>query len=112
MKSKISYDIKSKTVSAAPIFNIGAPIGGAMNHVRWLVMLDSMFQFELIPNQENYDLYRGRDWPSYEEFIVGSAWKDKSSANIVKEVDSMFTSKIDFDTLNNKLWFINVSACY
>jgi hypothetical protein len=50
--------------------NIFAPIGGFGNHLRWLLMLDSAFSFLIAPTKDQYLIFSGSEWPTYENFII------------------------------------------
>jgi len=52
--------------------NVLAPIGGFGNHLRWLLMLDSAFSFVTAPPKDQYLIFSGSEWPTYENFIINN----------------------------------------
>ena len=70
---------------------IVSPVGGFGNHLRWLLLLDETYNFNTIKNVfsiqiiENYNIFRGSDWPNIEDFSF-----DNLEDNIKKEIKNNF----------------------
>jgi hypothetical protein len=92
-------------------FNIVAAIGGFGNHIRWLVLLDPLYQFVMIPecnHKQKYIDLMGPDWPSYEQYMK-SDWSGISSDIKIEVTNLMEDDCIVFDTLEKKINFIQTN---
>lgn len=47
---------------------IYTPIGGFMNHIRWLCLLDDSYKFISL-NKDSYISFKGADWPELQEVL-------------------------------------------
>ena len=90
-----------------PKYNIVAPVGAFGNHVRWLVLLDDSFKWNLSTyNKEKYETFKGSDWPAYADLLDNKL--QNININIIEEMETLFdispsNSLIYFDNLKNKL---------
>jgi len=88
-------------------YNIVAPVGAFGNHVRWLVLLDDSFKWNLSTyNKEKYETFKGSDWPAYADLLDNKL--QNININIIEEMETLFdispsNSLIYFDNLKNKL---------
>ena len=90
---------------SCPIYNIVAPIGGFSNHVRLLMLLDDRFTFTIKNHFDlnTYDIFRGSDWPSYEQYLANDFTDIRP--DVVKEIKQKI-NEVEFGTPDQKLAFI------
>jgi hypothetical protein len=85
--------------------NIFAPIGGFGNHLRWLLMLDSSFSFSIAPPKDQYLIFSGSEWPTYENFIINNYQCSESIKLEIENciVQSDLPRQLIMTDLDNKL---------
>ena len=83
-------------------FNVVGPTGGFINHIRWLILLDPMFSFNLhTDNLEKYNEIKGTNWPSYQDYVDKNLTQVPDSAK--NEMYDMDSYLLEFDNMETKL---------
>lgn len=85
---------------------IVTPVGGFMNHIRWLMLLDSKFSINKIVDSDFYKKISGTSWPKISDIESDSvSWDDQSLIGIKDEILSTGLF-LNLTSLDSKLDFI------
>jgi hypothetical protein len=87
-----------------------APIGAFGNHLRWLLLLDSGYNFTTVPSEKYYNIFHGPDWPSYKDYCCNVSLLPHVAHEMHElEQDNIsgFLQRYEFNTLENKITFLN-----
>lgn len=85
-----------------PKFNISGPIGSFVNHVRWLMLIDPLFIFNILRfDKQKYNILKGPSWPSYKKYVINDLTGVPES--VKEEFNTLDAYILEFNTPEKKL---------